>query len=101
MWFKTSKTQSNIDNTINTTQTDPIIRDCSKTKTAKDVNETDFILPTAVGLTFRIIDVKKSLITPDGTTVTLTIEVTSNTSNDGSVAKTYVVEKDGFAFSKI
>ena len=83
---------------INATSKDPIIRDCSKTKTAKDVDETDFILPTALGLTFIIIDVKKSLITPDGTTVTLTIEVTSNTSNDNTLAKTYVVEKDGFAF---
>ena len=79
-----------------TTHTPPTIKANSQNKTAIDVDKDDFELPTADGLSFKITNVEKSTTNTDGTTTTVTIEVSSADEHDSTTDKTYTVEVSGF-----
>jgi len=76
--------------------TAPTIATGSESKTAKDVGPDDFVLPDRTdSLIVKIFDVVKSTATPDGTTATLTIRVSSPIA--GATSGEYHVEVGGFA----
>ena len=85
--------QNKIDNVI-TTKPLPTIKPGSETKTASQISTDDFVAPSVDDLTFKITAATKSTQNDDGTTATVTIEVSSAVV--GTEAKTYNVEVSGF-----
>ena len=56
----------------------PTIKEGSETKTAVEVSKEDLVLPNVPGLTFEIFGVGKSSTSPNGSTVSVALKVSSN-----------------------
>ena len=59
----------------------PTIKEGSETKTAVEVSKEDLVLPNVSGLTFEIFGVGKSSTSPDGSTVSIALRVSSKLYN--------------------
>ena len=79
---------------INSFITHPTLKLGASTRTAKNVTANDLEAPTALDLIITITRVTKSIITIDGSVVTVTITVSSTIAD--TTARTYDVELPGF-----
>ena len=89
-------TQAKVQAKINSFNSSPTLKSGVNAKTAKDVILSDLIAPSNSdgNLTVAITKVAKSIVTTDGSVVTVTITVSSSVAD--TTARTYDVELSGF-----